>query len=232
MIRKISRFWVHNIHPRLITLIGALGVGGLAACLLILFVLAKLAEEVLERESFAFDKSILLWIHSYANPNLDNLMLFITQLGNPTVVVILAGVTILTLLWRRYRLEAIIFVLTCLGAFILNTGLKLFFSKVRPQLWKQLIVETSYSFPSGHALGSIVLYGFIAYLLATHYHKYSKIIYFIAVILIGAIGLSRLYLGVHWPTDIIAGYGVGFLWLTICITMLKLQRLRQGHLPM
>jgi membrane-associated phospholipid phosphatase len=229
MIQKISRFWLRYIHPRLITLIGALGIGGLAVCLLILFVLAKLAEEVLERESFAFDKSILLWIHSYANPSLDNLMLFITQLGNPTVVVILAGVTILTLLWRRYRLEAMIFVLTCLGAFILNTGLKLFFSKVRPQLWKQLIVETSYSFPSGHALGSMVLYGSIAYLLANHYHKYSKIIYFIAVILIGTIGLSRLYLGVHWPTDIIAGYGVGFLWLTICLTMLKLQRLRQGQ---
>ncbi|OKH52565.1 phosphatase PAP2 family protein [Calothrix sp. HK-06] len=227
MVIKISRFWLHYIHPRLITLIGALGIGGLAVCLVILFVLAKLAEEVLERESFAFDKSILLWIRSYANPSLDNLMLFITQLGNSSVVVILAGITILTLLWRRYRLEAMIFVLTCLGAFILNTGLKLFFSKVRPQLWKQLIVETSYSFPSGHALGSMVLYGFIAYLLANRYSKYSKIIYFIAIILIGAIGLSRLYLGVHWPTDIIAGYGVGFLWLTICITMLKLQRLRQ-----
>ncbi|RUT04445.1 hypothetical protein DSM106972_046730 [Dulcicalothrix desertica PCC 7102] len=229
MLQKISRFWLRYIHPKLITLIGALGIGGLAVCLLILFVLAKLAEEVLEQESFAFDKSILLWIHSYANPSLDNLMLFITQLGNPTVVVILAGVTTLTLLWRRYRLEAMIFVLTCLGAFILNTGLKLFFSKVRPQLWKQLIVETSYSFPSGHALGSMVLYGSIAYLLATHYPKYSKIIYFIAVILIGTIGLSRLYLGVHWSTDIIAGYGVGFLWLTICLTMLKLQRLRQGQ---
>lgn len=49
------------------------------------------------------------------------------------------------------------------------------------------------------------------------------------MILIGTIGLSPLYLGVHWPTDIIAAYGVGFLWLTICITMLKLQRLRQGQ---
>jgi membrane-associated phospholipid phosphatase len=93
-----------------------------------------------------------------------------------------------------------------------------------------LISEKSFSFPSGHALGSMVLYGFIAYELATHYPRLSKVIYSFTVILIAAIGISRLYLGVHWPTDIIAGYGVGFLWLMICITMLKLQRLKQRKL--
>ena len=130
--------------------------------------------------------------------------------------------------WRRYREEARFFILACLGGFILNTGLKLFFSKPRPELWHQLISEKSFSFPSGHALGSMVLYGFIAHELATHYPRFAKLIYSLTVILIAAIGISRLYLGVHWPTDIIAGYGVGFLWLMICITMLKLQRLRQG----
>ena len=228
MVRKISHFWLRHIHPRLITLIATLGIGGLGICLLVLFIVAKLAEEVLEKEAFAFDKTFLLWLHQFANPSLDNLMLFITQIGNPTTVVIVAGITLAILWRRRYRLEVIVFVLTCLGGVILNTGLKLFFSKTRPQLWKQLIVETSFSFPSGHAIGSMVLYGFIAYLLATFYPKYDKIIYTLAVILIGAIGVSRLYLGVHWPTDIMAGYGVGFLWLIICITILKLQRLRQS----
>lgn len=135
-------------------------------------------------------------------------------------------VVTLAILWRRSRQEAKIFALACLGALILNTGLKLFFSKPRPQLWRLLISEKSFSFPSGHALGSLVLYGFLAYLLATHYPKYAKIIYSLAVVAIAAIGLSRLYLGVHWPTDVIAGYGVGFLWLMICIIMLKLQELR------
>ncbi|MEH1867188.1 MAG: phosphatase PAP2 family protein [Nostoc sp.] len=228
MIRKISNFWLHHIHPRLAPLITTIGIVGLTSCLLILFVLAQLAEEVLERDAFRFDTNFLLWLHQFANPNLDNLMLFITNLGNPTTVVIVVGVNLLLLWWRRYREEARFFLLACLGAFILNTGLKLFFSKPRPELWHQLISEKSFSFPSGHALGSMVLYGFIAHELATHYPRFAKLIYSLTVILIAAIGISRLYLGVHWPTDIIAGYGVGFLWLMICITMLKLQRLRQG----
>ncbi|GAB1545148.1 hypothetical protein NUACC21_78240 [Scytonema sp. NUACC21] len=228
MLRKLSNFWLHHIYPRLAPLIATIGIVGLASCLLILFILAKLAEEVLEREAFAFDTTFLLWLHQFANPTLDNFMLFITNLGNPNTVVIVAVITFLLLWWRRYHEEAKIFVLLCLGGFILNTGLKLFFSKIRPALWHQLITEKSFSFPSGHALGSMVLYGFIACELAYHYPKLSKLIYSCAVILIAAIGVSRLYLGVHWPTDIIAGYGVGFLWLTICITMLKLQRLRRG----
>ncbi|PAX60418.1 phosphatase PAP2 family protein [Brunnivagina elsteri] len=230
MLRKISYFWLHHIHPRLITLIAVLGIGGLGISLLILFIVAKLAEEVLEKEAFVFDKTFLLWLHQFANPTLDKLMLFITQIGDPTTVIIVAGVTLAILWWRNYRLEIMVFILNCLGGLILNTGLKLFFSKPRPQLWKQLIVETSYSFPSGHAIGSVILYGFITFLLTTFYPKYSPIIYTLAVILIGAIGISRLYLGVHWLTDIIAGYGVGFLWLMICIIILKLQRLKQGEM--
>lgn len=122
------------IHPHLTPLIATIGILGLASCLLILFVLAKLAEEVLEREAFAFDTNFLLWIHQFANPNLDYLMLFITNLGNPSTVVIVAGVNVLLLWWQRYREEAKVFVLACLGGLMLNTGLKLFFSKPRPKL--------------------------------------------------------------------------------------------------
>ncbi|MEH2351519.1 MAG: phosphatase PAP2 family protein [Nostoc sp.] len=230
MLRQISNFWLRHIHPRLAALIATIGIVGLTSCLLILFVLAKIAGEVLEREAFAFDTTFLLWLHQFANPILDNLMLFITNLANPSTVVIVVGVNLLLLWWRRYREEAIFFVLACFGGFILNTGLKLFFSKPRPELWHRLISEKSFSFPSGHALGSMVLYGFISYELATHYPRFAKFIYSLTIILIAAIGISRLYLGVHWPTDIIAGYGVGFLWLMICITMLKLQKLRHGKL--
>ncbi len=225
MIRSFAIFWLRHIHSRLVSLIATVGIFGLASCLIVLFVVAKIADEVLEKESFAFDRSLLLWIHSFANPDLDRVMLTITRLGNPHIVTTVVLVCLGILWWRRYRQEAKIFAIACLGAFTLNTGLKLFFTKPRPLLWDRLISETSFSFPSGHALGSLVLYGLIAYLLATRYPQLSIFIYTLAVILIMAIGISRLYLGVHWPTDIIAGYGIGFLWLTICITMLKLQKM-------
>lgn len=227
MLRKVSFIWLSYIYPQLEPLIATIGIVGLSVCLLTILILGKLFTEVLERETFAFDTVILLWIHQFANPVVDTIMLAITRLGDPSFVVIVVVVSFSILWLRRDRQEARIFLIACLGAFILNTGLKLCFTKHRPQLWHSLINETSYSFPSGHALGSLVLYGLIAYLLATNYPKVSRLIYSLTVIMIVAIGVSRLYLGVHWVTDIIAGYGVGFLWLTICICMLKLQKLQQ-----
>ena len=223
-LRRLANFWLQRVNPQIVTLITTIGTVGLIICLAIIYILAELSEEVLEREAFAFDKAILLWIHQFANPILDKIMLNVTRLGNPSTVVAITLVTLAILWWRRYYQEAKIFLLNCLGGAVLSYGLKLAFSKPRPQLWQLLISETSYSYPSGHALGSMVLYGFLAYLLGDRFPQYAKVFYLIAAILIAAIGLSRLYLGVHWPTDIIAGYGVGFLWVTFCITMLKLQK--------
>jgi undecaprenyl-diphosphatase len=223
-LRRLANFWLQKVNPRIVTLITTIGTVGLLICLAIIYTLAKLSEDVLEREAFSFDKAILLWIHQFANPTLDRIMLNITRLGNPSTVVLIVLVTLGILWWRRYYQEAKIFLLNCLGGAVLSYGLKLAFSKPRPHLWQLLISETSYSYPSGHALGSMVLYGFLAYLLGNHFPQYARIFYLIATILIVAIGLSRLYLGVHWPTDVIAGYGVGFLWITLCITMLKLQQ--------
>lgn len=228
MLRKLSVFWLQNIHPRITPLIATVGTVGLATCLLIVFVLSRLIEEVLEREAFAFDKTLLLWLHQFSNPILDRLMLTITQLGNPSIVVLVASVSLAILWLQRYKQEAKVFAIACLGGAVLSTGMKLAFNKPRPELWQRLITEKSFSFPSGHALGSVVLYGFLAYLLAIAYPKFSRIIYIVAVVAIMAIGLSRLYLGVHWPTDVVAGYGIGFLWLRMCILMLQLQRMQRA----
>jgi membrane-associated phospholipid phosphatase len=227
VLRTIVTFWSRHISPRLETLISAVGFGGLGICLLLIWILAKLSREIWERESFSFDTSFLLWLHQFANPILDKAMVTITQLGNPSVVIPVAIITLGVLVGSRQRSAALLFAIACLGSAILNTGLKLVFIKPRPELWHRLIVETSYSYPSGHALGSMVLYGMIAYLLSQRYPKFSNMIYVAAAGLISTICFSRLYLGVHWLTDIIAGLGIGFLWLVICITMLKLQSLRE-----
>nr|WP_019506641.1 phosphatase PAP2 family protein [Pleurocapsa sp. PCC 7319] len=227
ILQRLVKFWQNNIHSRIAFLITTVGTVGLVSCLIIIYVVAQISDEVLDQEAFAFDKTILLWIHSFANPTLDGIMHFITRLNDPSTVTVIAFVTLGILLWRRYYSEAQIFIIDCLGGVVLSYGLKSVFGKVRPDLWQSAIEDLSYSYPSGHALGSTVLYGFIAYLIATRYPQFSLLIYAVVVCLIGAIGLSRLYLGVHWPTDIIGGYGIGFLWLTFCITMLKLQRIKR-----
>lgn len=231
LLRKLAHIWTQRIHPQIAPFATTVGVVWLGVCLLILYVLGQLADEVLEREAFAFDEAILLWINQFATPTLDRVMLSVTKLGDPTTVmpITVAGFCVMWL--RRYYLEAKMFAINCLGGAILSTGLKLAFSKVRPQLWAQLVQETSYSFPSGHALGSVVLYGFLAYLLAQHYRQQRQVIYALATVLIGSIGLSRLYLGVHWPTDVIAGYGIGFLWITVGIALLRFQQRRTVNKP-
>ena len=194
----------------------------LLGCLCLLALFGWLSQEVLEKEAFGFDTTILLWLHQHSNATIDRLMLTITQLGNPEFVVILVVISFSLLLWYKRVWAAQILFLDCLGGVILNQGLKLVFVKPRPQLWTPLIVERSYSFPSGHALGSAVLYGFLAVLLAVRYPRYRAGIYGIAVVIVVAIGLSRLFLGVHYPTDIIAGYAVGLLWLITCVGILRL----------
>ncbi len=215
MIQPIIRRLRHT-DRRVIT-----GTGSLAGCFLLLLSLGWLCQEVLEKETFRWDTAVLLGLHQWANPVLDTVMLSITRLGDPEFVVVIVAVSFGWLLWQQQRLKAGMLLIVCFGTLLLNQGMKLAFARPRPLLWQRLIQETSYGFPSGHALGSLVLYGFMAYVLVNRYPQNARSIYSISVGLIGLIGLSRLYLGVHYPTDILAGYAVGFLWLMTCIVMLR-----------
>ena len=227
LLQKLVKFWRNRVHQPITSLIATIGTVGIVSCLLIIYVVAQISDDVLDKEAFAFDRLILIWIHSLANPTLDGVMQTVTRLNDPDIVSVIAGFALIILLWKQCYPEAKIFMVDCAGGVILSYGLKSVFGKTRPDLWESAIKEVSFSYPSGHALGSTVLYGFLAYLFAKRFPQFSWLIYLIAVTLIGAIGSSRLYLGVHWPTDIIGGYGIGFLWLTLCITMLKLQKMKQ-----
>jgi membrane-associated phospholipid phosphatase len=210
---------MHDLRVNRQNLINSLRQQGawLIGYLLILSIVAWLCTEVWEREAFSLDRSLLLWIHQFANPQLDGVMLFITALGDPCVVITVFISTIAWLGMKRRYTDGIRFIIVSVGGASINYVMKLFFAKPRPELWPRLISETSFSFPSGHAVGSMVVYGFIAYILARELPSYQRYIYAVASVLIIAIGFSRLYLGVHYPTDIIAGYGVGILWLITCL---------------
>ena len=186
-----------------------------AAFVLLLYLIQGVARQ----RPFAYDGPLLLAIHRYSTPTLDRLMLAITQVGHPDTLVAIAPLAAL-LLRRRWPL-ALLVLLTCLGSYGLGVGLKLLFAKARPSLWPLITSEPTYSFPSGHTLGSTVLYGLVTHLLIRRYPNWQVAIGGAAAVLLAAIGFSRLYLGVHWPTDVAGGYAIGGLWLAGCIALFQ-----------
>lgn len=188
---------------------------------LVALTLLALSSAVYFEQVFPIDTTLLEAVHQLESTPMSKLMVGITRLGDPYIVVP-AVFIIFGLLWtRKHRVEAELFALNCFGGAVLSTCLKIFFSKTRPALWDSPIAETTFSYPSGHALGSVVLYGFLAYLIRRRAPQYKGWIYGGAIALCLTIGFSRLYLGVHWPTDLLGGYIIGFLWTSSCILTLK-----------
>jgi undecaprenyl-diphosphatase len=174
---------------------------------------SKLAGEIVENEPIAADTSILQWMHSHATPALDVFFLVVTTIGNVEILLPITLIIVGYLLYKKQRLNALIILFSVGGAAMANLILKLLFHRDRPSFWHSLIVETGYSFPSGHAMLSSALV--LAIILITWRTRWRWVIVSLGVIFIALIGLSRIYLGVHYPTDIIAGWSVSFVWVCI-----------------
>lgn len=212
------------VRSRLFSLLLKIRIGGLLLAGLSLWIFEQIADEVLEKESHALDARILLAIRRWHTPLLDQFMLGITFIGDPSILLVVCVGIAVWLLRQKQRSEATTLVIAAVGAIGLNVLLKQLFSRARPMLWERIVDVGQYSFPSGHAMVSLVIYGFIGYLLATRFSRYRAWIVSLTVLLILAIGFSRMYLGVHWPTDIAAGYAAGLVWLIACILSLKIWR--------
>lgn len=226
--QQIIQLWRQKVSPKLLPLISTIRVGGLLVAALALWGFAVIAEEVLEKETQAFDQGILLALRHLHTRLLDRVMVGITFFGEPYVLLGLCLVLGIWLLRRRQRSEATTLAIASLGAIGLNFVLKDLFARARPTLWQRVVDVGFYSFPSGHAMISLVVYGTIGYLLATRFKRWSVLIISLTILLIVVIGLSRLYLGVHWPTDVIAGYAAGLVWLVACILSLEVWRERRS----
>jgi membrane-associated phospholipid phosphatase len=224
--RQLRQRWIKQIHLPMTVLMGKGGASWLVLYVSILSLLAVLSHQVLNRSLLAWEPPVLWRIHQLSHPVLDVLMVGITGLNDPPMAISITVVVFCFLAWQRHRLEAAVFLLETLGGGLLSPLLKLVFNRPRPTLWPTLISETTFSYPSGHALGSVVLYGFLAYLFSTLYPRYTGAFYGVAVPLILAIGFSRMYLGVHWPSDVLGGYSIGFLWVMMCISLLRFLKIR------
>lgn len=229
--RSIYRTWKDKVGPKLIPLLSTIEAVGIAIAALALWGFAAIANEVIKTEALKLDTTVLLALHQLRTPLLDQIMLGFTFIGAPKVLLILTIGICLGLLLRRRWPEAVILAIAGVGGISLNYVLKDAFARARPELWQRIVDVRYYSFPSGHAMTSIVVYGLIGYLLASRFRGQSGWIISLTALLVTIIGLSRLYLGVHWPTDIIAGYAAGLIWLIACILTLEVWRRNTSRLP-
>ncbi len=158
-----------------------------------------------------FDRQILLLIAHWRNPGLTWLMKLLTDFGGTKSLILITVLLTVILVWRHYRQEAVILVTAMLSSVVINQTLKHLINRVRPDVVTHLIVATSPSFPSGHAMNNTIFYFIITYLSWWIWRKKPLTLFvaLVGLVLVMLISFSRLYLGVHYPTDIIAGWILG-----------------------
>jgi len=187
----------------------------LAASVLGLLLFYWLAEEVFSGELQSFDFAVRLAVHQHASPGLTRIMSFVSWLGSAAVLapaVLLIAALFFFLRWRR---AAAWMLISMLGAVALEITLKWAFHRPRPPAFFGTL-PPSFSFPSGHALSSFCFYGVLAGLLSRRIRGHAKhvALWAVAATMVTITGLSRIYLGVHWPTDVIAGYCAAAVWVS------------------
>lgn len=197
---------------RLIGLTLALGI---VAALIALAVLSWLAEEMLTGQTASFDRAVSSAVHAIATPALTEVMWFASRFGGPSRLSIIAVIIFAVFAYKKWFRGVVLLLVTLGGAGLLDTLLKLSFRRERPNPLFDYPLPGSYSFPSGHALFSFVFFGSAAVLLAHRVrgHAPRVLIFAIAAALIGVIGISRIYLNVHHPSDVLAGYLVALVWV-------------------
>lgn len=198
-------------------------ISSIAVLCVFLFIFEEFADRLVEAKLNHFDMSIIDFVQSYNSPFLTSLMNFFTFIGSPVVLFLFSMLSVVLMSWQKKRWESLFLVIALVGGTIFNQLLKWIFHRQRPS-FHRLIVETGYSFPSGHSMDSFVFYGMLCMLLFVFLRsklaKTTVILFTILVILM--VGLSRIYLGVHFPSDVLAGYAAGGVWLTVCLIGLKL----------
>jgi membrane-associated phospholipid phosphatase len=167
-------------------------------------------------------------LHANPVPSATTAFSAITMLGSTLVLALVAGVTAAYLVWRARGRDAALVAVAFAGAQLLTWILKATFERPRPAFDDPVATAGWFSFPSGHALSSIAVYGTLAYLLAGALRSWRTRAAGLAgvALLVAAIGFSRLYLGVHYLTDVLAGYSAGLAWLLFAIALLRMRGTR------
>lgn len=188
---------------------------------IMVFVFKELAENVMDESTMDWDVAILRAIKARSTPSGDEIVMALTDLAGPIFIPIVAVILIGYFIWIKEAYNGLYVALTLGGTFLVNTLLKLYYQRSRPDLWELLVEERSFSFPSGHAMISMALALTLIVLVFHSYWRLPALLLGLAYVL--GIGFSRLYLGVHYPTDILAGWLVSLVWVGV-VTRIMMRR--------
>lgn len=212
----------HRIDSKLLLTFLGLAIGLLA--------ISWLGSEVLEGDIFALDKLILRGLRSVNDPALPigpawvrSSVIDITALGGVTILTLMTVLVVGFLVATRKAKTALFVTLAVASGALVSSVLKGYFVRPRPELVPHLVHVTSTSFPSGHAMNSSMVYLTLAALVARSQERADVRAYLIgiAILVTLLVGATRVYLGVHWPSDVIAGWCMGASWASLCSLVAK-----------
>jgi membrane protein DedA with SNARE-associated domain/membrane-associated phospholipid phosphatase len=200
---------------------------GMTLSLGALWLFGGISEDVIHHDPLTqFDLTVADLLHRHGTAGLVKLAKAITLLGSPAFIAAWGSVVCVILLRQRRRTLLVGWIGALVGGVLLDLALKLAFRRPRPVWEDPYLAERGWSFPSGHAMGSLIAYGMLAYLLVLHLRSRGAraAVIATAILLVVAIGFTRLFLGVHYFSDIIAGYAAGTVWLAVCVSGLEVLR--------
>lgn len=223
--RHVSGFY-GAIGVFLIAGVAVVGIGAL--------LFAHLADLVAGGHTLGFDRGVMLWLNRHSTPTLDVVALEVTALGAAVVVWMLVIVASVFLWVSRHRYSVLLLWTAMLGTGLISSTLKAVYNRPRPDLfpWRTPYAPHA-SFPSGHSMTAMVAYGTLAYLIARLEPTplLRRITFAFAGAVIVLIGMSRMYLGVHWPTDVLGGFATGLAWAAFCALGIEALRYFRGRKP-
>ncbi len=189
-------------------------------------VLVEVAEHTFIKPALQqLEVSFINYVQQFVTPAVTIEVILITSIGSSTFYFFASFLVCGWYLYSKQRDRLYLYIACLGGGGVLNQVLKRIFERVRPD-FLPVIIENGYSFPSGHAMGAICFYGILAYFAGLGLKKRTLrwLMMVVAGVYIILIGLSRIYLGVHYPTDVVAGYAAGATWLFFCITLHRIFR--------
>jgi membrane-associated phospholipid phosphatase len=178
---------------------------------ILLLIVLGLVTFLATNHTFSAEILILNDIHSFQTPLITNVMKIITNIASPFATISILATSSALLIWRGRKRDAFFVCAATIGALLISLGLKLVFLRPRPQLWTHLVIESDFSFPSGHATITMAFALSIIFLAWPTKWRWPVII--VGAIAVILVGISRLYLGVHFPTDVLAGWLVSAMWV-------------------